>query len=223
MLASMSSMQAGLIVSGNMWVIPDADAADTSVAWAKYGGNVATASFEYDLTGGKKIDLDSARSDNTFAGFLNTGLAPAMNVQWSAGASAAGFSVQGSTPLGALGTYGFLIELTGMSYMEDGKSIWAVFHDDGLILKINGQTVASQPVGVNYMDGVYSGPTGMVPVQVLYTECCNLPGFVQAVTFFDPLDVNPNGGGDGAPEPATFVLIGAGLLAVYGGRKFRRA
>jgi hypothetical protein len=217
MLASMSSMQAGLIVSGSLWVIPDADAANTDSAWAKYGSTVADATFEYDLSGGKKIDLNSTRSDDTFGGFLNTGLSPALNVQYNVGASAAGFTLQSGSPLGALGTYGFLIELSGMSYMEDGKSIWAVFHDDGLILNINGATVADQPVGVNYMDGVYSGQTGMVPVQVVYSECCNLPGFLQAVAFFDA--PTPNA----MPEPTSFALLGGGLLAVYGVRKFRKA
>jgi len=215
-MASMSSMYAGLIVSGNMWVIPDTDAADTTAAWGKYGGAAPTATFTYDLTGGKKVDLNSTRSDNTFGGFLNTGLAPALNLQFQPGITA-GMNVTSTTALGGLGTYGFLIQLSGMSYMENGKSVWAVFHDDGLILNINGQTVASQPVGVNYMDGVYSGATGMVPVQLLYTECCNLPGFVQAVTFFDePL-------AESAPEPTSFALLGLGLMAVYAGRKFRRA
>ncbi|MBV8818884.1 MAG: PEP-CTERM sorting domain-containing protein [Acidobacteriaceae bacterium] len=60
----------------------------------------------------------------------------------------------------------------------------------------------------------YNGPSGTFPFQLVWGQCCG-GGSVLSLSL--PLDPLP------APEPATFVLISAGLIGIGFSRKiFRR-
>ncbi|HWY88258.1 MAG TPA: PEP-CTERM sorting domain-containing protein [Gemmataceae bacterium] len=81
-------------------------------------------------------------------------------------------------------------------------------HDDGITLVINGQTVISAPfqTSAETSTGIYTGPSGTFPFELVYEECCGAPA-VLSINLTDAATV---------PEPGTWLLFGTGLAGLFG-------
>jgi hypothetical protein len=111
------------------------------------------------------FDSSTSASAYTLGGFLASG--GATNVTGSAG------------DLGQMldnGTTGTIFEFTGMVTVMTGQT-FTVTHDDGLSLQIGGVTVVNEPGPTAPVTETftYSGPSGNLPFDLVYGECCGAP------------------------------------------------
>lgn len=101
---------------------------------------------------------------------------------------------------------------TGSTYLNAGDNSFVVPHDDGLQLKINGVLVVDQPgptseVWTPFIVNVASA--GMYAFQLSYGECYGSPAVLAWTINGEPV---------GAPEPASMLLLGLGLIGLAGAR-----
>jgi hypothetical protein len=90
---------------------------------------------------------------------------------------------------------------------------FALGHDDGVSMYLNGVAFYSSPGGTVFKQSyvTYTGPTVTGTLEIVYGECCTPPAI-----FVTNL---PTGGG--TPEPRTFLLFASGLVtALVSRRKF---
>jgi hypothetical protein len=91
---------------------------------------------------------------------------------------------------------------------------FTVGHDDGLTLTIGTDTVISEPLPTSFVDTIvtYTGPSGNLPFQLVYGECCGAPADLSI-----SLPLN------GVPEPSTWAMMALGFagLGFLGYRKTR--
>jgi hypothetical protein len=75
-----------------------------------------------------------------------------------------------------IGTSGTIFEFTGTVTVTNGQT-FTVAHDDGLQLKIGDTLVINQPgpTAPVTQTFTYSGPTGNLPFDLVYGECCGAP------------------------------------------------
>jgi hypothetical protein len=101
---------------------------------------------------------------------------------------------------------------TGTVTVTNGET-FTVTHDDGLTLVIGGLTVISAPgpTAPVTTTATYTGPSGNLPYQLVYGECCGAPAVLNISL---PLRSQ-------VPEPSAGMLLGAGLLALGAGFKLR--
>lgn len=110
-----------------------------------------------------------------------------------------GASHAGDTLLNTLFDFkGFVTVATGDSF--------TVGHDDGLTLVIGGLTVINVPGPTAFVvtTDTYTGPSGTLPFELVYGECCGSPADLSISL---PL-VTPT------PEPLTLGLFGLGLVGL---------
>lgn len=100
-----------------------------------------------------------------------------------------------------------LFVFTGTASFTNGES-FTVQHDDGTNMYVNGTAVllAAGPTPPVITPFTYTGATGNLPFQFIYTECCGEP-MVFDTTLVPATTV---------PEPGSLALFGTGLLGLYG-------
>ena len=110
---------------------------------------------------------------------------------------------------------GTLIEFTGFVTVTNGQT-FTVTHDDGLTLIIGGVDLGFNPGPTAPVTSTrtYTGVSGNLPFQLVYTECCGGPAVLQVDLPFSNAPI---------PEPTSAVLFGAGLLVVGSALRRRRA
>jgi PEP-CTERM motif len=108
-----------------------------------------------------------------------------------------------------------IFEFTGSVGVTTGET-FTVGHDDGLTLTIGTDTVISEPLPTSFVDTIvtYTGPSGNLPFQLVYGECCGAPADLSI-----SLPLN------GVPEPSTWAMMALGFagLGFAGYRKSRNA
>jgi hypothetical protein len=109
-----------------------------------------------------------------------------------------------------------LFEFTGNVSVTTGMSFTAG-HDDGLTLTIGGLSVISEPGPTSFVDTTrtYTGPSGTLPFQLVYGECCGAPADM-AISL--PLNT------PGTPELSTWAMMAVGFagLGLVGRRASRK-
>ena len=97
-----------------------------------------------------------------------------------------------------------IFNFAGTVSVTNGQT-FTVGHDDGLTLVIAGLTVISAPGPTSFVNTTetYTGPTGNLPFQLVYGECCGAPADLAiSLPFVSPPAV---------PEPASLALLGSAL------------
>jgi PEP-CTERM motif len=109
-----------------------------------------------------------------------------------------------------------IFNFTGNVSVTTGQT-FTVGHDDGLTLVIGALTVIDEPSPTSFVTTVetYTGPTGTLPFQLVYGECCGAPADLS-------ISLPLNGA---TPEPSTWVMLmlGFGGLGFAGYRTSRKA
>lgn len=109
---------------------------------------------------------------------------------------------------------GSIFHVSGSISLAAGD-VLTLEHDDGASLALDGVAVINQPGPTPAETGSYIVPTsGDYLYSVLYGECCVLPA-----TLTMAVNGVPVSGAVGVPEPASWLMLGAGMLGLLGVRK----
>jgi hypothetical protein len=97
-----------------------------------------------------------------------------------------------------------IFNFTGSVSVTTGQT-FTVGHDDGLTLLIGGLTVINAPLPTSFVDTTvtYTGPTGNLPFQLVYGECCGAPANLSISL---PLS--------SVPEPSTWAMLVLGFAGL---------
>lgn len=184
------------IVSGTVYEVSSALASNAVIPLPVLPPSTPYATFD---APSQPLSFDSRTAPNgyTLGGFLATG--NASNIVYNDGAASADPIV------------GLLFDFKGEVTVNTGDTFQAG-HDDGLELIIGGTTVINVPGATAFelTTSTYTGPSGNQPFELVYGECCSPPGVLSVDLPFRNV-----------PEPASFAVVGAGLIGLAAVR-FRR-
>lgn len=192
-LGAFASAHAG-VVTGSLWVVPEATAANATIAGAQA---LSTPDVTFNVNA--PLSFTSA-SGYTIGNFLASG-----------GASVLTGSAATLNTLMDTAGHGTLMYFTGLVSVTTGQQFIAG-HDDGLQLMIDNIMVinAPGPTGFTTTPATYTGPTGTFAFQLAYGECCGAPAVLQIDL---PLQ------NSGVPEPASLALAGMALMGIAATRR----
>lgn len=105
-------------------------------------------------------------------------------------------------------TEGTVIDFKGSVTITTGET-FTVTHDDGLTLYIGGNLVVNrpQPTAPVTTTDTYSGPSGTLPFELVYTECCDGPAVLELSLPLSNTATIPEAG-------STLMLLGLALAGV---------
>jgi hypothetical protein len=104
-----------------------------------------------------------------------------------------------------IGTSGTIFDFKGTVTVATGQ-MFTVTHDDGLQLQIGALLVIDEPGPTSPTTDThtYTGPSGTLPFELVYGECCGPPAVLQISL---PLVT-------AVPEPGSLVLLGSALAGL---------
>jgi hypothetical protein len=181
------------VATGSIWENDSTGAGDATPA--NVPGTTPDVTFEVTTP----IDFSSGNL-YTIGEFLSSGAATVLT-----GASELGNTLDNT-----------IFNFTGNVSVTHGQT-FTVGHDDGLTLVIGALTVIDEPSPTSFVTTVetYTGPTGTLPFQLVYGECCGAPADLS-------ISLPLNGA---TPEPSTWVMLmlGFGGLGFAGYWRSRKA
>lgn len=182
-----------LLLAGSIWENDSTGAGDATPA--NVPGTTPDVTFEVTTP----IDFSSGNL-YTIGEFLSSGAATVLT-----GASELGNTLDNT-----------IFNFTGNVSVTHGQT-FTVGHDDGLTLVIGALTVIDEPSPTSFVTTVetYTGPTGTLPFQLVYGECCGAPADLS-------ISLPLNGA---TPEPSTWIMLmlGFGGLGFAGYWRSRKA
>lgn len=173
------------LVLGSIWENQSAASADATPA------NVPGTPADVTFSVTSPIDFESglAADGYTVGGFLATGGGTILT-----GAGHAGDSLNNT-----------IFDFMGTVTVTNGMTFTAG-HDDGLTLVIGANTVISAPGPTSFAETTvtYTGPSGNLPFQLVYGECCGAPADLEISL---PLT-------SAVPEPSTWAMMVIGFAGL---------
>jgi hypothetical protein len=172
-------------ITGNLWHVPE------SISQSAIPANVPGTTP--DITFDVNAPLDFSAVNATVGTWLSSG--GAFNISENTAGTLSSLMDNGN-----LGT---LVEFTGVVSVTSGQQ-FTVTHDDGVTLILGGLDLGFDPGPTVPFTSIatYTGPSGGVPLQLVYGECCGGEAVLQ---------VTP-----GVPIPPPVWLVGSGLLGLIG-------
>jgi hypothetical protein len=166
---------------------------------ANMAGTLPSANFSIGVLG---IDFTSPPSAYTVQGFLNN---PTFSGQ-----------VNGFDPTAS--ALNIELVISGTIFLNSGSNSFQVGHDDGVVLTMPGigsglfGNIVNQPGPTGLVNTPFNvtnpGAAGNFAFTLDYAECCGAPADLIFAVNSAPVGATP--------EPASFVLLGSGLLAAAG-------
>lgn len=186
LLAQMqTSAPSGAVVMGSAWVNRNAALNATITAPNGLGTPDVTFTVPSSACSGMGLTLcfnTNATNETSVYDFLMGG--GAMNITETtpgSGALAApvtGNGMQEPTGTGTLFQFTGTVTVTNPDPVTNNPPTFQATHDDGASLAINGTTIFSSPgpTGAEPSSGTYTGSSGTFAFDLVYGECCGLPG-----------------------------------------------